>query len=91
MIGVEFGDLERARAGRFNGWVYLTPDDLGTAYEDVAIATPLGEAPAWLVPADPQTPSTRWMIGVHGRAVRRSEVLRRCVRPYEVALRLNTA
>jgi alpha-beta hydrolase superfamily lysophospholipase len=76
VIGVEFGDLGRARAGRFNGWVYLTPDDLGTAYEDVEIATPLGEAPAWRVPADPRTPSTRWMIGVHGRAVRRSEVLR---------------
>jgi alpha-beta hydrolase superfamily lysophospholipase len=76
ILAVEFGDLERARAGRFNGWVYLTPDDLGVAYEDVPIATPLGDAPAWLVPADPDRASTRWMIGVHGRAVRRSEVLR---------------
>jgi alpha-beta hydrolase superfamily lysophospholipase len=76
VLGVESGDIERARAGRFNGWVYLTPDDLGMPYEDVPIATPLGDAPAWLVPADPATPSTRWMIGVHGRAVRRSEVLR---------------
>jgi uncharacterized protein len=76
IVAVAFGDLERARAGRFNGWVYLTPDDLGVAYEDVPIATPLGDAPAWLVPADPATSSKRWMIGVHGRAVRRSEVLR---------------
>lgn len=76
VLGVEFGDLEAARVGRFNGWVYLTPDDLGLAYEDVPIATPLGDAPAWLVPADPVASATRWMIGVHGRAVRRSEVLR---------------
>jgi len=76
ILSVEFGDLEKARAGRFNGWVYLTPDDLGLAYEDVPIATPLGDAPAWLVPAEPDRASRRWMIGVHGRAVRRSEVLR---------------
>jgi alpha-beta hydrolase superfamily lysophospholipase len=76
VLSVEFGDLEAARSGRFNGWVYLTPDDLATAYEDVAIRTPLGDAPAWLVPADPARASKRWMIGVHGRAVRRSEVLR---------------
>ena len=76
VLSVEFGDLEAAPSGRFNGWVYLTPDDLATAYEDVAIRTPLGDAPAWLVPADPARASKRWMIGVHGRAVRRSEVLR---------------
>jgi alpha-beta hydrolase superfamily lysophospholipase len=76
VLSVEFGDLEAARSGRFNGWVYLTPDDLSVAYEDVAIRTPLGDAPAWLVPADPATASKRWMIGVHGRAVKRSEVLR---------------
>ncbi|GMA96897.1 hypothetical protein GCM10025881_37210 [Pseudolysinimonas kribbensis] len=76
VLSVEFGDLDAASSGRFNGWVYLTPDDLGVAYEDVAIATPLGDAPAWLVPADPARASKRWMIGVHGRAVKRSEVLR---------------
>jgi alpha-beta hydrolase superfamily lysophospholipase len=82
VLEVEFGDLEAARAGRFNGWVYLTPDDLGMPYEDVPIATPLGDAPAWLIPVEPSEASAsaggsrRWMIGVHGRAVRRSEVLR---------------
>jgi alpha-beta hydrolase superfamily lysophospholipase len=76
VLSVEFGDLDAASSGRFNGWVYLTPDDLGVAYEDVAISTPLGDAPAWLVPADPARASKRWMIGVHGRAVKRSEVLR---------------
>ncbi|MGN6325982.1 alpha/beta hydrolase family protein [Pseudolysinimonas sp.] len=76
LLGVEFGDLGEARVGRFNGWFYLTPGDLDVPFEDVAIATPLGDAPAWRIPADSARPSTRWMIGVHGRAVRRSEVLR---------------
>jgi alpha-beta hydrolase superfamily lysophospholipase len=34
----------------------------------------LGAAPAWLVPSRGR--SSRWMIGVHGRAVRRQETLR---------------
>ncbi|MEO6533041.1 MAG: alpha/beta fold hydrolase [Pseudolysinimonas sp.] len=71
----DFGHLAAARRGRFNGWFYLTPEDLHVPFEEVQIRTPLGEAPAWLIPA--KTPhSTRWMIGVHGRAVRRPEALR---------------
>ncbi len=76
IIGVDFGDLEHTRGGRLSGWFYLSPRDLGLPYRDVPIPTPLGDAPAWLVPADEKTPSRRWMIGVHGRAVRRSEALR---------------
>jgi len=70
----DFGDLPAARRGRFNGWFYLTPKDLHVPFEEVQIATPLGDAPAWLIPAE--KPSKRWMIGVHGRAVRRPEALR---------------
>lgn len=70
----DFGDLAAARRGRFNGWFYLTPKDLHVPFEEVRIATPLGDAPAWLISA--QQPSKRWMIGVHGRAVRRPEALR---------------
>jgi len=71
----DFGDLAAAKRGRFNGWFYLTPDDLHVPFEEVQIRTPLGEAPAWLIPA--KTPGAkRWMIGVHGRAVRRPEALR---------------
>ena len=36
--------------------------------------TELGPAPAWLIPAEEAGP--RWVIGVHGRAVRREETLR---------------
>src|SRR5690606_15389372 len=74
ILRVDFGDLEGARRGRFSGWFHLSPRDLGLPYENVPIATPLGDAPAWLIPA--AEPSTRWAIHVHGRAVRRSETLR---------------
>ena len=56
------------------GWFYLGPADLEIPFEDVAVDTEFGPAPAWFIPA--AAPSTRWMIGVHGRAVRRQEVLR---------------
>ncbi len=71
----DFGDLAAAQRGRFSGWYYLTPADMGLDYEDVRIATPLGDAPAWLIPAE-GSDGKRWMIGVHGRAVRRPETLR---------------
>jgi hypothetical protein len=71
----DFGDLDAAKRGRFNGWFYLTPKDLHVPFEEVQIATPLGDAPAWLIPAK-KANAKRWMIGVHGRAVRRPEALR---------------
>lgn len=74
LLGVDFGDLAMARRGRFSGWFYLSPEELGYPFEDVEIETELGAAPAWLIPAG--HPSTRWVIGVHGRAVRRQEPLR---------------
>lgn len=75
ILGVDSGDLEAARRGRLTGWFYLTPADLDVPFEDVVIETPLGEAPAWLIPAGGET-SDRWAIHVHGRAVRRPETLR---------------
>lgn len=74
LLGVDLGTLEGALRGRFSGWFYLSPADLAVPFEDVEVQTELGPAPAWLVPAE--TASTRWMIGVHGRAVRRQEALR---------------
>lgn len=75
VLGIDFGDLEAARRGRFSGWFHLSPRDLPYPYRDVVIETPLGPAPAWLVPAE-GGPGDRWVINVHGRAVRRSETLR---------------
>ena len=74
LLGVDRGELARARRGRFSGWFYTGPADLGFPFENVEIDTELGPAPAWLVPA--AAPSTRWVIAVHGRAVRREETLR---------------
>ncbi len=74
LLDVDFGDLTKATRGRFGGWFYLRPRELGYPFEDVDIDTPLGPAPAWLVPAAEGTDN--WVIQVHGRAVRRSEALR---------------
>lgn len=74
ILTVDFGNLGRARHGRFSGWFYLTPSDLEYPFENVQITTTLGPAPAWLIPAEQET--TRWVIQVHGRAVNRSETLR---------------
>jgi alpha-beta hydrolase superfamily lysophospholipase len=79
----DFGDLDTARRGRFNGWFYLSPADLDLPFEEVQIGTPLGDAPAWDVPAATPTAS-RWMIGVHGRGVRRQEALRGII-PFRAA------
>lgn len=74
ILGVDHGDLGRAERGRFSGWLHLGPWDLGVPYENVFVSTPAGFAPAWLVPAE--DPGDRWVIQVHGRAVRRQEALR---------------
>ena len=88
LLRVDFGDLESARRGRFSGWFWLRPRDLGYQYEDVVVETPLGDAPAWLIPAaatpGEQNAGSRWVIQVHGRAVRRSETLR-AVAPFRDA------
>jgi len=83
ILGVDFGDLAAARRGRVSGWFHLSPRDLPFPYRDVEIATPLGAAPAWLIPAE-GGPARRWVVNVHGRAVRRSETLR-AVAPFRAA------
>lgn len=82
LLGVDVGDLDAARRGRFSGWFHLDPAGFGFAADDVEIPTPLGPAPAWLVPA--AAPTDRWVIQVHGRAVRRGETLR-AIEPFRDA------
>lgn len=74
LLGVDFGDLSIAKRGRFSGWFYLRPRELGYPFQDVEIETELGPAPAWLIPAERETGD--WVIQVHGRGVRRAEALR---------------
>ncbi|HEV7742511.1 MAG TPA: alpha/beta hydrolase, partial [Pseudolysinimonas sp.] len=83
LLGVDFGDLSVARRGRLSGWFHLSPADLPFPYRDVNVETPLGAAPAWLIPAQGGT-GTRWAINVHGRAVRRPETLR-AIAPFHAA------
>jgi len=73
ILSIDRGDLQAARRGRFSGWLYTSPADLGYEWTEVTVATPVGAAPAWLVPADSAGP---WVIQVHGRAVQREEALR---------------
>jgi len=68
------GTLRAGLASRVSGIYYEAPDDVGLAFEDVAIPTEHGEAPAWLVPAAVST--ARWVIQVHGRGVDRREAVR---------------
>jgi uncharacterized protein len=74
LLSVDVGDLAAARTGRFSGWFYRDPRELGFAVEDVAIPAPVGPAPAWLVPAQEGTDD--WVIQVHGRGVTRAETIR---------------
>lgn len=74
LIAIDFGDLATARRGRWSGWFYQNPRELGFAVEDMDIETAVGPAPAWLVPAGRS--SDRWVIQVHGRGVTRAECIR---------------
>jgi pimeloyl-ACP methyl ester carboxylesterase len=84
LLSVDFGRLRPGARARIGAWFYLEPRDLGYDYEDVEVETDLGPAPAWLIPAAPdagvegaaRASGGRWVIQVHGRAVRRAETLR---------------
>lgn len=71
---VLFGDLAEGTAVRIDTWTYR--DDpataLGLAFEEVPIATELGDAPAWFIPGEQAT----WIITVHGRNAAPAETLR---------------
>lgn len=79
LLRVDFGDIDTAKRGRFNGWFYLNPSDLGVDVENIDIETELGPAPAWIVQPEPdKTPEGEnpWVIMIHGRAVKRAETIR---------------
>ncbi|WP_418154749.1 alpha/beta hydrolase family protein [Actinoalloteichus caeruleus] len=54
------------------GW--RDPGGLGLDYREVAVTTEVGEAPAWLVPAEDA--ASTWAVLVHGRGADRAEGLR---------------
>ncbi len=74
VLGVEFGNLAAAKRSRISGAFFLHPSELGVPVEEVEVSTPVGLAPAWLVPA--AQASHQWAILVHGRGVTRTEPIR---------------
>lgn len=82
LLAVDFGDIVDARTGRMSGWFYLSPAELDLPWTDATVETELGPAPAWLIPS--AEPTGRWVIQVHGRAVRRQECLR-AIPPFHAA------
>jgi alpha-beta hydrolase superfamily lysophospholipase len=73
LLGVDTGDLPAAAEGRFNGWMYLTPEAFGVPFRSERVQTTQGAVPAWVVPAGD---GTRWAVLVHGRSSVRQEALR---------------
>ncbi|RLZ03068.1 lipase [Kocuria tytonicola] len=74
------GELSVGARGWWTGTVYARPSDAGLAYGKVEITTPLGPAPAWLVPGDGDTARAHhtgtWAVMVHGRGAQRPECIR---------------
>jgi alpha-beta hydrolase superfamily lysophospholipase len=73
LLGVDTGDLLAAREGRFNGWMYLSPEAFGVPFRSERVQTTQGAVPGWIVPAGD---GTRWAVLVHGRSSVRQEALR---------------
>jgi len=72
---IHFGELGPGRA-RISGYYYLEPEELGLPVESVEIETDLGQAPAWVFPADDTAEGDRWVVQVHGWGATRQEGLR---------------
>nr|WP_246335462.1 alpha/beta fold hydrolase [Microcella alkalica] len=75
---VQRGTIGSARTGRWGGWYWLEPQDLGVAAVETSIRTPVGDAPAWFVPSvdGGSGAGDDWIIHVHGRGATRAEGLR---------------
>ncbi|QNE34017.1 alpha/beta hydrolase family protein [Leifsonia shinshuensis] len=72
---IHFGELGPGRS-RISGYYYLEPEELGLPVQSVEIETDLGQAPAWVFPADEPASGDRWVIQVHGWGATRQEGLR---------------
>jgi alpha-beta hydrolase superfamily lysophospholipase len=78
LVAIDTGSPREGMRGRISGIYYLSPAELDVEFSEVYIPTPVGPAPAWLVPPA-ETAGTHgdsWVIHVHGRGVDRAEGLR---------------
>ncbi|MGJ0383711.1 alpha/beta hydrolase family protein [Paenarthrobacter nicotinovorans] len=74
---VDSGQLERATAGIWSGYVYSDPHQLGLPYRDVEIAVEGGLAPAWRFDSsEAANAAGTWAIHIHGMGGRRAGTLR---------------
>lgn len=71
--GVPAG-LSAGRRASWSGIFYRDPHDAGLLAADIAIETPAGSAPAWLI--EPAGGSDRWAIHIHGLGSPRAGTLR---------------
>ncbi|MFF1830680.1 alpha/beta hydrolase family protein [Paenarthrobacter sp. NPDC058040] len=74
---VDSGQLERATAGIWSGYVYSEPHQLGLPYRNVEIVVEGGVAPAWRFDApEAANAGGTWAIHIHGMGGRRAGTLR---------------
>jgi pimeloyl-ACP methyl ester carboxylesterase len=68
-----FGEpLVENEMAEFRRDLYRNPGEVGLEYTEIAISTPLGPAPAWVVPGKIRAP---WVIHLHGIRTERRAVL----------------
>lgn len=84
------GELAVGKRGWWTGTVYARPSDAGLAYGKIHVETPLGPAPAWVIPADGDTATAHhtgtWAVMVHGRGAQRPECIRGARVAHELGL-----
>lgn len=72
---VPAGSLHRGERASWSGIYYRDPADAGLDAEDVIVHTPVGPAPAWLIPGAGGQ-SQHWAIHIHGMGSPRAGTLR---------------
>ena len=79
------GSLSEAVRVRWSGAIFADPREAGYPYEEVTLTLPVGDAPAWVVPAlSPHTET--WAVMVHGRGAARQETLRALAATQELGM-----
>lgn len=75
VLSSNLGRVPSDVAAGVSGWFYRHPRELGVDYEYVSIPTPLGPAPAWIVPSE-EGHGEDWVVQIHGHGSQRAEGLR---------------
>lgn len=76
VIGVDYGDLRKARWGRWMGSYFANPEAAGVDSKAVTLYSDVGALPAWYLPTTAEEPQDTWAVLIHGRGGTRAEGLR---------------